>query len=95
MTTMVKPPTSWPPVAAAISYAASGVFAGRFTRDSAPDLGDVKGIVSRTLDRAKALGRDDLTQTRAAALAVLSVRPDLTLSQAMSGISRLQALGAI
>ncbi len=60
-----------------------------------PNLDDVRGIVSRTLSRAKSLGRDDLTQTRAAAQAVMAVRPDLTLAQAMSGIARLQAAGAV
>ncbi len=60
-----------------------------------PNLDDVRGIVSRTLSRAKSLGRDDLTQTRDAADAVMAVRPDLTLAQAMSGIARLQAAGAV
>ncbi|MBL8631189.1 MAG: hypothetical protein JNM81_16265 [Rhodospirillaceae bacterium] len=59
------------------------------------NLDDVRGIVARTLSLAKSLGRDDLTQTRAAALAVIAVRPDLTLSQALSGIARLQAAGAV
>ncbi|MBL8645578.1 MAG: hypothetical protein JNK21_16720 [Rhodospirillaceae bacterium] len=60
-----------------------------------PDLDDVRGIVSRTLSQAKSLGRDELTQTRAAALAVIAVRPDVTLSQAFSAISRMQAAGAV
>jgi hypothetical protein len=60
-----------------------------------PDLDDVRGIVSRTLSHAKSLGRDELTQTRAAALAVISVRPDVTFLQAVSAIGRMQAAGAV
>jgi hypothetical protein len=47
------------------------------------------------MQHARALGRDDLSQTRAAAEAVMAVRPDMTLSQAMMGIERLQASGAV
>lgn len=60
-----------------------------------PDLTDVRGIVARTLKQARDLGRDDLTQTRAAAYAVMAVRPDMTMAQAMMGIERLQAAGAV
>ena len=60
-----------------------------------PDLADVQGIIARTRSQARSLGRDDLTQTRVAAQAVMAVRPDLTLSQVMNGISRLQATGAV
>jgi hypothetical protein len=87
MTTMVTA-DRWRPAPAAMSYAATGA-------PRLPDLADVKGIVARTLSRAKALGRDEPTRTRAAALAVLAVRPDLSLSQALAGIARLQASGAI
>ena len=58
-------------------------------------LGDVRGIVSRTLGRARAMGRDDVTQTRAAAYAVISVRPDLSLTEAINAIARLRAQGAV
>jgi len=92
---MVNATTTWPLAQPAMSYAVAGAFSAKPRRDVAPDLGDVRGLVSRTLGRAKALGRDELTQTRAAALAVLQVRPDLDLAQAMAGISRLQASGAI
>lgn len=89
MTTMVTT-ARWQPAPPAMSFAQDAAPGARL-----PDLADVRGIVARTLSRAKALGRDDLTQTRAAALAVLAVRPDLTLAQAMNGIARLQAAGAV
>jgi hypothetical protein len=88
MTTMVTP-ERWQPAVPAVSLAAT-VVAPRL-----PDFADVRGIISRTMRHARALGRDDLSQTRAAAEAVMAVRPDMTLSQAMMGIERLQASGAV
>jgi len=88
MTTMVTS-DRWRPAPPAMSFADTPAV------PRLPDLADVRGIVARTLSRAKALGRDDLTQTRAAAQAVLAVRPDLTLAQALNGIARLQAAGAV
>jgi hypothetical protein len=58
-------------------------------------LADVKGLIGRVLVQAKAMGRDDLTQTRAAAHAVVAVRPDLTLNQAFNAVARMRALGAV
>ena len=58
-------------------------------------LDDVRGIVARTVGRARAMGRDDVTQTRAAAHAVISVRPDLSLTEAINAIGRLRASGAV
>ena len=89
MTTMVAT-DRWIPAPAAMSLVGDVLPVPRL-----PDLTDVRGIIARTLSRTKALGRDDLTQTRAAAQAVMAVRPDLTLSQALNGISRLQAAGAV
>jgi hypothetical protein len=80
----------WQPAPPAMSLAAGAAPSPRL-----PDLADVRGIIARTLLHTKSLGRDDLTQTRAAAQAIMAVRPDLTLSQAMNGIARLQAAGAI
>jgi hypothetical protein len=88
MTTMVTP-ERWQPAAPAISLS-TPVAAPRL-----PDFADVRGIIARTMQHARALGRDDLSQTRAAAEAVMAVRPDMTLSQAMMGIERLQASGAV
>lgn len=59
------------------------------------DFDDVRGIVSRALDRARSLGRDGLTQTRAAAQAILAVRPDMTPAQAFDAVARMQAAGAV
>ena len=89
MTTMVTP-DRWLPAAPAISLASNAPI-----RPGLPDLADVRGIITRSLSQARSLGRDDLTQTRVAAQAIMAVRPDLTLSQAMNGIDRLQASGAI
>lgn len=72
-----------------------------FSRDTAvseaprAELEDLRGIVSRTLDHARAMGRDHLTQTRAAAYAVVSVRPDLKFADAMVAVGRLQASGVV
>jgi hypothetical protein len=56
---------------------------------------DLRGIVSRTMVRARELGRDDLTQTRAAAHAVVTVRPDLSYADALLAVGRLRATGAV
>ncbi|MDX2145103.1 MAG: hypothetical protein SFV19_17240 [Rhodospirillaceae bacterium] len=56
---------------------------------------DVRGLVARALKSAKAMGRDDLTQTRAAAQAVVAVRPDLTLNQAFNAVVQMRALGTV
>lgn len=89
MTTMVTT-DRWLPATPAMSLVADAPALPRL-----PDLADVRGIIARTLSHARSLGRDDLTQTRVAAQAVMAVRPDLTMSQAMNGIARLQAAGAI
>jgi hypothetical protein len=61
----------------------------------ATTMADVQGLIGRVLIRAKAMGRDDLTQTRAAAHAVIAVRPDLTLAQAFNAVTRMRALGTV
>ena len=56
-----------------------------------PLLRDLEGIVARTVTRARAAGRDYMSQSRAAATAVLAVRPDLSLGQALEAVERLRA----
>jgi hypothetical protein len=48
---------------------------------------DLHRIVSRAVVEARASGRDYLGQTDAAAKAVVAVRPDLTLPQAMLAVT--------
>jgi len=59
----------------------------------APMVGDLRGIVSRAVSTARATGRDYMAQSRAAAVAVTAVRPDLTLGQALDAVMRLRDLG--
>jgi len=56
---------------------------------------DVHGIVSRAVSLAREAGRDYITQSHTAARAVLAVRPDLSLSQALKAVVRLRELDAI
>jgi hypothetical protein len=63
--------------------------AGRAKRFDARDL---KGIVSRTVSGARATGRDYMGQSRAAAAAVMSVRPDLTFGEALDAVIRLREI---
>jgi hypothetical protein len=56
---------------------------------------DLGGIVHRALDAARAMGRDDITQARAAAHAVMAVRPDLSSGEALKAVFRLRASGAV
>jgi len=56
-----------------------------------PALRDLEGIVARTVTRARAAGRDYMSQSRAAAAAVLAVHPDLSLGQALDAVERLRA----
>ncbi len=55
-----------------------------------PALGDLEGIIARTLGAARAQGRDYMSQSRAAAIAVLAVRPDLSFGQALDAVSRIR-----
>lgn len=64
-------------------------------RDPAQPFRDLRGIVHRALDAAKAMGRDDITQARAAAHAVMAVRPDLSSGEALKAVFRLRASGAV
>lgn len=60
----------------------------------APVLRDLEGVISRSVTSARAAGRDYLSQSRAAAVAVLAVRPDLSLGQALEAVTRLREVAA-
>jgi len=52
-------------------------------RDAKADLEGLRGVINRTIESAGKAGRDYDGQTRAAAVAVLSVRPDLSFAEAL------------
>ncbi|MGE3334338.1 MAG: hypothetical protein AB7I36_11905 [Rhodospirillaceae bacterium] len=54
------------------------------------DARDLRGIVLRTVTSARASGRDYMGQSRAAAAAVMSVRPDLSFGEALDAVIRLR-----
>lgn len=60
----------------------------------APALRDLEGVVARTVRMARAQGRDYMSQSRAAASAVLAVRPDLSFGQALDAVERLREVAA-
>ncbi len=47
---------------------------------------DLERIIRRTLDDARAMGRDHLTQTELAVRAVCQARPDMTASDALAAV---------
>ena len=53
-------------------------------------LHDLEGVVSRSVAAARAQGRDYMAQNRAAAGAVMSVRPEFSLSEALDVVTRLR-----
>ena len=61
---------------------------------SIPVARDLAGIVTRTVTGARAAGRDYMSQSRAAATAVLAVRPDLSFGQALEAVERLREIAA-
>ncbi len=65
------------------------MLASAFGSQSVPHQ-DLQGVVGRVLRLARASGRDYLGQTEAAARAVVSVRPDMTMSQAMRAVNWLR-----
>lgn len=60
----------------------------------APVARDLDGIIARTLGAARAQGRDYMSQSWAAAAAVLAVRPDLSAGQALEAVRRLREVAA-
>ncbi len=50
----------------------------------------IERIIRRTLDDARAKGRDYLTQTELAVRAVCQARLDMTASEALAAVRRMQ-----
>ncbi len=78
-------------VTAAVNFGAGFVPTSILARESS--LTDLGGIVGRTVVRARALGRDYMSQNRAAAMAVMAVRPDLSFGEALDAVERLRDMG--
>lgn len=73
----------------------TNVSGGLFTQKGNPPmpafaLSDLAGVVARKVRSARAQGRDYTSQSRAAAYAVMAVRPDLSLGQALDAVERLR-----
>ncbi len=51
---------------------------------------DLETVIRQALDDARAAGKDQLTQTKAAVRAVLKVRPDMTVSEASRKVEVVQ-----
>jgi hypothetical protein len=65
---------------------------GLHSRPRRNAIGDVRGVVVRTVTSARATGRDYMGQSRAAAAAVMAVRPDLTFGEALDAVIRLREM---
>ena len=63
-----------------------------FSSSMKSSVRDLEGVVARSINGARAAGRDYTAQTRAAASAVQAVRPDLTFGQAIDAVERLRDL---
>lgn len=59
------------------------------------DARDLRGIVTRTVSGSRAAGRDYMGQSRAAAAAVMSVRPDLSFGEALDAVIRLREVDTL
>ena len=59
------------------------------------DARDLRGIVTRTVSSSRAAGRDYMGQSRAAAAAVMSVRPYLSFGEALDAVIRLREVDTI
>lgn len=53
-------------------------------------LDDVQGIVARAVEVARAAGRDYIGQCQSAAEAIVAVRHDVSLSDALNAVYRLR-----
>ena len=65
-------------------------FIPQASTSSLSGLQDLEGIVTRSVASAKAQGRDYMSQNRIAATAVRSVRPELSLGEALDVVTRLR-----
>jgi hypothetical protein len=50
----------------------------------------IERIIRRVLEEARAVGRDDLTQTELAVRAVCQARPDMTASDALAAVNMVR-----
>ncbi len=50
----------------------------------------IERIIRRTLEEARAKGRDHLAQTELAVRAVLEARPDMTASEALAAVEMVR-----
>ncbi len=51
---------------------------------------DLETVIRQTLEDARDAGKDYFTQTREAVRAVLKVRPDMTVSEALTAVRRIR-----
>ncbi len=62
---------------------------------SQPFPRDLEGIIARTVGNARAAGRDHMAQDRAAAVAIMAVRPELSIGEALETVTRVRDLSRI
>jgi len=78
-------------ITTAVNFGGGFIFQGSTATVATLALRDLSGIVTRTVAAARGQGRDYMAQSRAAATAVMAVRPDLSLGQALDAVERLRA----
>ncbi len=75
---------------AAFCHLRRGLFFRPRPRSHAGMDKSIEHIIRRTLDDARAKGRDHLTQTELAVRAVLEARPDMTASEVLAAVHLVQ-----
>jgi len=78
-------------ITTAVNFGSGFIFQASTPAVATLALRDLSGIVARTVASARGQGRDYMAQSRAAAMAVMAVRPDLSLGQALDAVERLRA----